>query len=123
MFPYRALDVLDSVCFSRCIYLQDDNVNAPELRLFFEFLQVLECGRFYSSLFTRGNRFFRRPPIEVALASYFDENQEVLVFGDDVDFAAAAAEIGLDDTVALFLKEITGQFLAYVAGILPGCPY
>src|SRR5690348_9672032 len=66
-------------------------------------------------LFDGRHRFYRRTARQRAPDFHLDENEDAAVESDEVDLAAAAAEIALEDMVAASDEEIGGRALAAAA--------
>lgn len=54
---------------------------------------------------------------QASFSPHLNEDQIVLMVGDNINLAFGTAVVGLPDTVALLFQEVPGQFFSQYAGI------
>jgi len=60
----------------------------------------------------------RSAEVQIALATHFDEDEVVLLLGDDINLSMTATKTRLADAVAPLLEELPGCFLSQLTNFL-----
>lgn len=84
------------------------------------FVQIVLCGEQDAALFCPGNAGGGASPGRAAPQADFDENENVTLAADEIDFAAPAAVIAAQDTQPLPFKKLAGHCLGLPAALARG---